>query len=78
MVLQDQQALQAGDGRYSRPQAASLSPFVFESFNFDDPYLARAMGNIRAFSTLWGFFIICLNNSCQDETGLLLTMATLS
>ena len=66
------------DGRFSRPQAASLSPFVFVIFDFADPYLARAMGKRRVFLKVWGLVIICLNNSCQDERGLLLTMATLS
>ena len=66
------------DGRFSRPKAASLSPFFFVIFNFADPYLARVIGNRRVVLKLWGLVIICLNKNCQDETGLLLTMATLS
>ena len=49
-----------------------------ESYHVGVQLWARAMGNRRAFSKLWGLIIICLNKSCQDETGLLLTMATLS
>ena len=53
-------------------------PFVFVIFNFADSYLTRVLGNRRVFLKLWGLVIICLNKSCQDETGLLLTMATIS